>query len=139
MSYQQGLFRNTFLPAEFAAFRGNYDGINPDRPLETAGVSFQETDPLFRSFVNETSELTSFVNEFLPQLGVFLHVPFPLPGSRVTRSAMDCSGKAGAYRARAASARNTSKATRRIRGSPLKALRLAHGRGSWQRERRSTA
>jgi hypothetical protein len=111
MSYQQGLFRNTFLPAEFAAFRGNYDGINPDRPLETAGVSFQETDPLFRSFVNETSELTSFVNEFLPQLGVFLHVPFPLPGSRVTRSAMDCSGKAGAYRARGISAEH-------VKGNP---------------------
>ena len=99
MSYRRELFRKIFVPAEFAAFRASYEGINPDRPLETASISFGETDPLFRSFVNETPELISFVDEFLPQLGTFLHGPFPLPGSRVTRSAWDCRGKAGAYRA----------------------------------------
>lgn len=44
MSYQQGLFLNTFAPAEFEAFRAGYEGINPSRPLETAGVWFQEMD-----------------------------------------------------------------------------------------------
>lgn len=99
MSYRQELFRKNFVPAEFAAFRASYEGINPDRPLETVGVSFGETDPLLRSFVNETPQLISFVDEFLPQLGAFLHGPFPLPGDRVTRSAWDCRGKAGAYKA----------------------------------------
>ena len=137
MSYRQELFRKSFLPAEFAAFRGNYDGINPDRPLETAGVSFQETDPLFRSFVNETSELTSFVNEFLPQLGVFLHVPFPLPGTGLRAAQWIAAVKPGRT-GRAASARNASKATRRIRGSPLRDIRPEHGRGLWRQERRFT-
>ena len=73
MSYRQELFRKIFVPAEFAAFRASYEGINPDRLLETAGVSFSETDPLLRSFANENPELISFIDEFLPQLGTFLH------------------------------------------------------------------
>jgi len=106
MSYRQELFRKTFAPAEFRRFRAGYEGINPDRPLETAGISFRETALLLRSLVNETPELNSFVDEFLSQLGMFLHGPFPLPGNRVTRSAWDCRGKAGAYKACGISAEN---------------------------------
>jgi len=43
MSYRHELFPKTFAPAEFTAFRASYEGINPDRPLETASVSFRET------------------------------------------------------------------------------------------------
>jgi hypothetical protein len=99
MSYRQAAISEVFSPAEFRNFRASYEGINPNRPLETAGISFTDTDPLLRSLLRDTQEVNSFVDEFLPQLGTFLHGPFPLPGNRVTRSAWDCRGKAGAYRA----------------------------------------
>lgn len=99
MSYRQELFRKTFVPAKFKAFRADYEGINPDRPLETASIPFGETDPLLRSLVRDAPEVNSFVDEFLPQLGTFLQGPFPMPGNRVTRSAWDCRGKAGAHAA----------------------------------------
>jgi len=99
MSHGQKLFRKKFVAAEFKAFRADYEGIAPDRALETANISFGKTDPLLRSLVREGPEVNSFVDEFLPQLGTFLHGPFPLPGNRVTRSAWDCRGKAGAYAA----------------------------------------
>lgn len=98
MSIHQQEFRKLFQPELFKEFRASYEGINPDRPLETAGIGFGETEPLFQSFVKDSPELGAFVDEFLPQLGMFLQGPFPLPGQRVSRSAWDCRGKAGAYR-----------------------------------------
>lgn len=97
MSYRQEVFRKTFVPEEFRRFRASYEGINPDRPLETAGIAYGETEQRFRSLVPEDPETRAFVDEFLPQLGMFLHGPFPLPGGRVTRSAWDCRTKSGAY------------------------------------------
>lgn len=99
MTFRQQQFRRLFQPEAFRAFRAAYEGINPDRPLETAGIGFGETEPLFRAFLGEAPESAAFMSEFLPQLGVFLQGPFPLPGRIVTRSAWDCRGKAGAYRA----------------------------------------
>lgn len=98
MSIHQQEFRRLFQPEVFKAFRTTYEGINPDRPLETAGISFSETEPLFQSFLKDSPELGAFVDEFLPQLGIFLQGPFPLPGQRVSRSAWDCRSKAKTYR-----------------------------------------
>jgi tRNA (mo5U34)-methyltransferase len=98
MAFRQDQFRRLFQPDVFLEFRRNYEGINPDRPLETSGIGYEETEPLLRAFVNDTPQAQSFVSEFLPQLGTFLQGPFPLPGRRITRSAWDCRGKAGAYK-----------------------------------------
>lgn len=100
MTNNEQLFREQFDKEWFRQFRSSYEGINPDRPLETANVAFKDTDPLFRDFFKATdAEKQALVNEFLPELGLFLHGPFPLPGGRVTRSAWDCRGKLGAYEA----------------------------------------
>ena len=98
MSFRQQEFRKLFEPEAFRKFRSDYEGINPDRSLETAEIHFNQTEPLFQAFVTESPETSAFVDEFLPQLGMFLQGPFPLPGGRTTRSAWDCRGKAGAYR-----------------------------------------
>jgi SAM-dependent methyltransferase len=99
MSLRKQNFRDAFRPEEFRAFRAAYEGINPDRPLETSGIAFGDTEPLFRDFLRTSDTSAAFVEEFLPQLGMFLQGPFPLPGNRVSRSAWDCRGKTGAYRA----------------------------------------
>ena len=99
MTFAQQHFRDTFQPEAFRVFRSAYEGINPDRPLETAGIAFGDTEPLFRNFLEPSSATDAFVDQFLPQLGTFLQGPFPLPGKRVTRSAWDCRGKTGAYQA----------------------------------------
>lgn len=93
------LFRRGFSAAWFAKFRETYEGINPDRPLETASVRFEDADPAFLRFLDRANTRSEFLDEFLPQLGLFLHGPFPLPGNRMTRSAWDCRGKRGAYEA----------------------------------------
>lgn len=98
-NHNQELFLREFDEAWFKRFRGTYENINPDRPIETASVRFEDTDPLLRSLITTGSADESFVNEFLPKLGLFFHGPFPLPGRRVTRSAWDCRGKLGAYEA----------------------------------------
>ena len=100
MSYRQKVFLKQFNKDEFAGFRTTYESINPDRPIETANVRYEDTDPRFRKFL-ETMDASkrSFVDEFLPHLGLFLHGPFPLPGKLVTKSAWDCRGKFGAYEA----------------------------------------
>ena len=77
MSYRQDLFPKTFARAEFKASRASCESINPDWRLAPAGISFRETDPLLRSFVHETPELISFVDEFLRQLGTFCTAPSP--------------------------------------------------------------
>ncbi|MBN2437570.1 MAG: DUF1698 domain-containing protein [Deltaproteobacteria bacterium] len=85
---------------EFERFRRGYETINPDRPIETAGVQYSDTESGFRRFLEHTDDRTrAFVDDILPDLGLFLQGPFPLPGNRVTRSAWDCRGKLGAYRA----------------------------------------
>lgn len=99
MSFRQEQFRKQFSTEAFRAFRSTYEGINPDRPLETAGIHFNDTERLFRDFLADSSDLDAFTKEYLPQLGIFLQGPFPLPGEAVTRSAWDCRGKAGAYQA----------------------------------------
>lgn len=99
MSFRQQQFRRLFQPDVFKEFRAGYEGINPDRPLETIGIGYDNTEASFRAWVKDSAEQEQFVAEFLPQLGIFLQGPFPLPGKRVTRSAWDCRGKAGAYRA----------------------------------------
>lgn len=99
MSFRREQFRRLFEPDVFKAFRAGYEGINPDRPLETAGIRYDETDAWLRSWVSNDAEAERFVAEFVPQLGTFLQGPFPLPGQRVSRSAWDCRGKGGAYQA----------------------------------------
>lgn len=100
MSHRQAVFLKNFDKAEFARFRATYESINPDRPIETANVKFEDTDPRFRQFLEGADESKrSFVDEMIPHLGLFLHGPFPLPGKRVTASAWDCRGKFGAYEA----------------------------------------
>lgn len=98
MPFRQDQFRRAFKPEVFREFRRTYESINPDRPQETAGIGYAETDPLLRALVNDSAETEAFVSEFLPQMGTFLQGPFPLPGGRVSRSAWDCRGKAGAYK-----------------------------------------
>jgi tRNA (mo5U34)-methyltransferase len=100
MSYRQNVFAKEFSKTWFAAFRAGYERVNEGRPVETAKVSFEETDPRFRELVANSDEKTiAFVDEFLPHLGLFLHGPFPLPGNRVTTSLWDCRGKLGSYKA----------------------------------------
>lgn len=98
MTFRQQRFRRLFQPEIFREFRSHYEGINPDRPLETAGIRYSQTEPLFQAFVKDAAESEAFIDEFLPQLGMFLQGPFPLPGRRTTRSAWDCRGKSAAYR-----------------------------------------
>ena len=100
MSHQQKVFLKQFDPSGFRQFRSTYESINPDRPIETSQITFEQTDPLLRAFLKpgDTSK-DGFVNEVLPHMGMFLHGPFPLPGQRVTQSAWDCRGKLGAYQA----------------------------------------
>lgn len=100
MSDKEAIFRKEFNKDLFQQFRTSYETINPDRPNETANFKFKETDQRFRKFLegSDGSKL-SFVDEFLPNLGLFLQGPFPLPGNRVTTSAWDCRGKFGAYEA----------------------------------------
>jgi len=98
MSFRQQQFGRIFQPEAFKQFRSGYEGINPDRPLETAGIRFDQTEPLFQAFIKDSPDTAAFVDGFLPQLGMFLQGPFPLPGGRTTRSAWDCRGKSGAYR-----------------------------------------
>jgi SAM-dependent methyltransferase len=100
MSYKQKVFLKEFNKNEFAKFRTTYELINPDRPIETANVKYEDTDPRFRKFLEGMDDAKrSFVDEILPHLGLFLQGPFPLPGKRVTKSAWDCRGKFGAYEA----------------------------------------
>jgi SAM-dependent methyltransferase len=100
MSLNANLFRRQFNTEQFTQFRSTYEQINPDRPLETAAISFDESEARFRAFLpSEDTDKQLLVDEFLPQLGTFLHGPFPLPGGRITRSAWDCRGKLGAYAA----------------------------------------
>lgn len=100
MKYKEEVFRKQFDKNWFAQFRKGYESINPDRPVETANVEFKDTDKNFRQFFAESGDQKhSFVDEFLPHLGLFLHGPFPLPNGRVTHSAWDCRGKLGAYEA----------------------------------------
>jgi tRNA (mo5U34)-methyltransferase len=100
MSYRRKVFIKEFDKDEFARFRTTYESINPGRRIETANVKYEDTEPRFRKFLEETDEpRDSFVEEFLPHLGLFLQGPFPLPGKRVTASAWDCRGKLGAYEA----------------------------------------
>ena len=86
MSLRKQNFRDAFRPEEFRAFRAAYEGINPDRPLETSGIAFGDTEPLFRDFLRTSDTSAAFVEEFLPHLGMFLQGPFPLPGNRVLPS-----------------------------------------------------
>jgi hypothetical protein len=116
MSPRHEPFRMTFAPAEFRILRAGYEGINPDRPLETAGIPFREIDPLVRSVIQETPELKSFVDEFLPHLGTFLDGPFPLPGGRTTRAAHGIAGGKPERTEGAASARSV-KGRRVLKGS----------------------
>lgn len=100
MLYKQEVFLKQFVRDDFSKFRTFYETINPDRPIETANVRYEESDPGFRKYLENGDESTrSFVEELLPHLGLFLQGPFPLPGNRVTRSAWDCRGKLGAYEA----------------------------------------
>lgn len=99
MNLQRQLFKRQFDAAAFREFRTTYEGINPDRPVETDGIAFDQTYGPFQSWVQEDPESQAFVDEFLPQLGMFLQGPFPLPGKRTTRSAWDCRTKVGAYAA----------------------------------------
>lgn len=100
MTHKETIFRRGFNKDWFAQFRMAYESINPDRPVETANVKFEDTDKKFQQFFEKTDvQKQSLVEEFLPHLGLFLHGPFPLPGERVTRSAWDCRGKLGAYEA----------------------------------------
>lgn len=96
---QEVLFRRGFSPAWYSSFRQTYETINPDRPLESAAIRVEDCDPAFLAFLERAGAADGLVEEFLPQLGLFLHGPFPLPESRVTRSAWDCRGKRGAYEA----------------------------------------
>jgi hypothetical protein len=108
-------FRELFKPEELRTFRAYYEGINHDRPLETTGIAYDATEPMFRLFVRDKPESEAFVSEFLPQMGMFLRGPFPLPGKRVSRSARDCRGKASVIVLRvrfAASERSISAAMR---------------------------
>jgi len=100
VSYRQKVFLKEFNKDKFAEFRTTYELINPERPIETKNVKYEDTEPRFRKFLEgpDDSRL-SFVDKFLPHLGLFLHGPFPLPGNRVTTSAWDCRGKFGAYEA----------------------------------------
>lgn len=100
MSHRQKLFLKEFDVDAFRRFRSSYESINPDRPIETADVRYGDTEPGFRCFLERADDRArAFVDDILPDLGLFLQGPFPLPGNRVTRSAWDCRGKLGAYRA----------------------------------------
>ena len=100
MSYRQKVFLKKFNKDKFAEFRKTYETINPDRPIETANIKYEDTDPGLRNFLDEIDDAKRlFVEENLPLLGLFLQGPFPLPDKRVTTSAWDCRGKLGAYKA----------------------------------------
>jgi SAM-dependent methyltransferase len=100
MAFNEQLFQRQFNKEWFTQFRSTYEDINVDRPLESTSIGFDETEPGFRDFLlQDNLDKQTFVDEYLPYLGTFLHGPFPLPGRRVTRSAWDCRGKLGAYQA----------------------------------------
>jgi 2-polyprenyl-3-methyl-5-hydroxy-6-metoxy-1,4-benzoquinol methylase len=98
MKYRQQLFKNVFIKHEVEEYVTKYSQINPDRPFESTDILYKDTEPLFRSFIKETPEIVSFVDQYLPQLGMFLQGPFPLPGNRVTKSAWDCRAKFNGYK-----------------------------------------
>ncbi len=100
MSYKQLAFLKDFDKDEFKKFRSTYETVNPDLVIETASVRYEDTEPGFRQFLEPAdARKQAFIEDVLPHLGLFLHGPFPLPGKRVTRSAWDCRGKLGAYKA----------------------------------------
>jgi hypothetical protein len=100
MSYRQKVFLKGFGNDEFAKFRTTYETINPDRPIETANVKYEETDQRFRIFIEVTDNSTqSFVEEILPHHNLFLNGKIPLSGNRVTTSVWDYRGKFGVYEA----------------------------------------
>lgn len=100
MNFAKRRFLKQFRENDFRSFRKTYETINPDRPVETDFLRFDDCDPSFRDFLKGTDPADErFVEELLPHLGLFLHGPFPLPNQRVTRSAWDCRGKHGAYSA----------------------------------------
>lgn len=99
MTFKRDIFRRQFDREAFTAFRTTYEGINPDRPVETLALSFDETAEHLKQRVGTDAESLEFTNEFLPALGTLLQGPFPLPGNRIAPSAWDCRGKMFAYEA----------------------------------------
>lgn len=100
MTFRQKVFLKEFDKESFANFRSSYESINPDRPIETLNVRYEDTESGFRKFIERQDELNqAFVADLIPHLGLFLQGPFPLPGNRITKSAWDCRGKLGAYQA----------------------------------------
>lgn len=100
MSFREKVFLKAFDKDKFAEFRTTYETINPDRPVESINIAPADTEPGFLKFLESVApEKQAFVDDILPQLGLFLQGPFPLPGNRITTSAWDCRGKLGAYEA----------------------------------------
>jgi SAM-dependent methyltransferase len=98
MTFKSAVFRKNFNKEQYLKFRTTYEPINPERPIETINVKYEDTEPRFRTFLEgQDSSKIQLVDEFISHLGLFLHGPFPLPGNRVTNSAWDCRGKLGAY------------------------------------------
>jgi hypothetical protein len=64
-SWRQKAFRRSFESAEFRKSRAGYEGINPDRALETSGITFVQTEPLLHVFVPNDRSANAFVHEFL--------------------------------------------------------------------------
>lgn len=81
LSQRQKVFYKGFNSNDFAKFRTTYESINPDRPIESANIKFEETDPRFRKFLEGANKSTqSFVNEMLPHLGLFFARSFSASG-----------------------------------------------------------
>lgn len=98
MTVAKTRFMKEFDVSKFREFRASFENINPDRPVETSSITYLETDQRFRAFFDPANaSKDAFVNEVLPEMGLFLHGPFPLPGERVTRSAWDCRYKLQSY------------------------------------------
>jgi tRNA (mo5U34)-methyltransferase len=96
----EALFRRGYSPGEFTKFRNDNEACFDGMPIETASIGFDDTDPALREIALAAPPgKAALVDEFLDQLGLFLHGPFPLPGNRVTKSLWDCRGKRGAYEA----------------------------------------
>ena len=68
MSYRQKVFLKEFNKDEFAKFRTTYELINPDRPIETANVRYEDTDPRFRKFPKGENLNTHLWMKFFPIL-----------------------------------------------------------------------
>lgn len=91
MSYRQAAFLKDFDKADFARFRTTFESISPDRPIQTADVKFEGADLWLRNFLEAFDDSKrSFLDEMLPNLGLFLHCLFPLPGMGVTRKRLGC-------------------------------------------------